>query len=94
MQVCDLVPTAYLILIWHLFCKDTTLTAAKLGHHQVLWLFGPNHELTEVGAMNIFVVYINEQGGKNIILNAAFCTLIVQICRKYDTIVQIITIVS
>lgn len=44
---------------------EATARAAKLGHHQVLWLFGPNHELTEVGAMNIFVVYINEQGGNN-----------------------------
>lgn len=42
---------------------EATARAAKLGHHQVLWLFGPNHELTEVGAMNIFVVYVNEQGG-------------------------------
>lgn len=44
---------------------EATARAAKLGHQQVLWLFGPNHELTEVGAMNIFVVYINEQGGNN-----------------------------
>lgn len=36
-----------------------------MGHHQVLWLFGPDHELTEVGAMNIFMVYINDQGGKH-----------------------------
>ncbi|PZC81964.1 hypothetical protein B5X24_HaOG211520 [Helicoverpa armigera] len=45
---------------------EATARAAKLGHHQVLWLFGPNHELTEVGAMNIFVVYINEQGDKQL----------------------------
>lgn len=44
---------------------EATARAAKLGHHQVLWLFGPNHELTEVGAMNIFIVYVNEQGGNN-----------------------------
>ncbi|CAH1635130.1 unnamed protein product [Spodoptera littoralis] len=45
---------------------EATARAAKLGHHQVLWLFGPNHELTEVGAMNIFVVYVNEQGDKQL----------------------------
>ncbi|CAH0668998.1 unnamed protein product [Spodoptera exigua] len=45
---------------------EATARAAKLGHHQVLWLFGPNHELTEVGAMNIFIVYINEQGDKQL----------------------------
>lgn len=45
---------------------EATARAVKMGHHQVLWLFGPNHELTEVGAMNIFMVYINEQGDKQL----------------------------
>ncbi|XP_038213500.1 branched-chain-amino-acid aminotransferase, cytosolic [Zerene cesonia] len=45
---------------------EITSRAAKLGHQQVLWLFGPNQELTEVGAMNIFIVYINEQGDKQL----------------------------
>ncbi|XP_013138592.1 PREDICTED: branched-chain-amino-acid aminotransferase, cytosolic [Papilio polytes] len=45
---------------------DATARAAQMGHHQVLWLFGPNHELTEVGAMNIFMVYINEHGEKQL----------------------------
>ncbi|CAG4940512.1 unnamed protein product [Colias eurytheme] len=45
---------------------EITSRAAKLGHQQVLWLFGPNQELTEVGAMNIFIVYINEHGDKQL----------------------------
>ncbi|KAL0883817.1 hypothetical protein ABMA27_015906 [Loxostege sticticalis] len=45
---------------------EATARAAKMGHHQVLWLFGPDHELTEVGAMNIFMVYINDQGDKQL----------------------------
>ncbi|CAB3224983.1 unnamed protein product [Arctia plantaginis] len=45
---------------------EATARAAKLGHQQVLWLFGPNHELTEVGAMNIFMVHINDQGDKQL----------------------------
>ncbi|KAM3968095.1 branched chain amino acid transaminase [Aphomia sociella] len=45
---------------------EVTSRAAKMGHHQVLWLFGPEHELTEVGAMNIFCVYINEHGDKQL----------------------------
>lgn len=45
---------------------EITRRAAEMGHHQVLWLFGPNHELTEVGAMNIFMVYINENGDKQL----------------------------
>lgn len=66
-SIVRLVSNSYTILIWQLFYTDTTATATKLGHQQVLWLFGPNHELTEVGAMNIFAVYVNEQGGKNIL---------------------------
>jgi branched-chain amino acid aminotransferase len=30
--------------------------AAKIGYDQNLWLLGPDHLLTEVGTMNIFVV--------------------------------------
>ncbi|KAI5452690.1 branched-chain-amino-acid transaminase bat2 [Naganishia albida] len=36
--------------------------AAKKGYAQNLWLHGPEHELTEVGTMNLFVVVENEQG--------------------------------
>ncbi len=28
------------------------MEALKEGYHQVLWLFGPDRQLTEVGAMN------------------------------------------
>ena len=44
--------------------------AAKKGLHQVLWLFGDDHALTEVGAMNIFVFIINDKGGT---LNHIIC---------------------
>lgn len=37
--------------------------AASKGLQQVLWLYGPDHELTEVGTMNIFVYFVNENGG-------------------------------
>ena len=36
--------------------------AASLGCSQILWLFGENHEVTEVGAMNIFFVIKNSLG--------------------------------
>jgi len=39
--------------------------ADEKGLHHVLWLFGENHELTEMGTMNVFIVYINDNGGKN-----------------------------
>ncbi|CAG2197883.1 E2.6.1.42 [Mytilus edulis] len=38
--------------------------ADKKGCQQVLWLYGDDHQLTEVGAMNLFVYWINEQGEK------------------------------
>ncbi|KAI9499084.1 aminotransferase [Zychaea mexicana] len=37
------------------------LLAAKKGYQQNLWLFGDDHQLTEVGAMNLFVLWKNEQ---------------------------------
>lgn len=37
--------------------------ASNKGLQQVLWLYGPEHQLTEVGTMNIFLLFINEQGG-------------------------------
>jgi branched-chain amino acid aminotransferase len=40
--------------------------AEAKGYAQVLWLFGENHELTEVGTMNIFVHWINEDGDPEI----------------------------
>lgn len=42
--------------------------AISKGLQQVLWLYGEDHQCTEVGTMNIFMFYINDQGGK-VILN-------------------------
>ncbi|XP_058136525.1 branched-chain-amino-acid aminotransferase, mitochondrial isoform X2 [Dasypus novemcinctus] len=38
------------------------LEAQKKGCEQVLWLYGPDHQLTEVGTMNIFVYWTHEDG--------------------------------
>jgi branched-chain amino acid aminotransferase len=38
--------------------------AAKKGYSQVLWLFGDNDEVTEVGAMNVFFYLINKETGR------------------------------
>ena len=43
--------------------------AADKGYDQVLWLYGPDHQLTEAGTMNLFVYWINEKGGKFILLD-------------------------
>jgi branched-chain amino acid aminotransferase len=39
------------------------LAVEKYGCHQVLWLFGKDEWLTEVGVMNIFVFWRNAMGG-------------------------------
>lgn len=41
--------------------------ASKKGLQQVLWLYGDDHQLTEVGTMNIFMFHINEQGEKELV---------------------------
>lgn len=40
--------------------------AAEKGLQQVLWLYGENNELTEIGTMNVFVVIANDNGGKKL----------------------------
>ncbi|XP_013408204.1 branched-chain-amino-acid aminotransferase, cytosolic [Lingula anatina] len=44
--------------------------AAQHGCQQVLWLFGEEQNLTEVGTMNIFVYLVNEQGEKELVTPA------------------------
>jgi branched-chain amino acid aminotransferase len=34
---------------------------APAGYQQILWLFGPDHQVTEVGTMNCFIYWTNEQ---------------------------------
>lgn len=41
--------------------------AEEKGHQQVLWLFGEDHQITEVGSMNVFVYLINESGQKELV---------------------------
>ncbi|XP_063852257.1 LOW QUALITY PROTEIN: branched-chain-amino-acid aminotransferase, cytosolic-like [Scylla paramamosain] len=41
--------------------------AEQQGCQQVLWLFGPEHRITEVGAMNIMVFLVNDQGEKELV---------------------------
>jgi branched-chain amino acid aminotransferase len=43
--------------------------AAKRGYAQNLWLHGPEHYLTEVGTMNLFVAFRKEGGGNSFLLH-------------------------
>ncbi|KAJ3342141.1 branched-chain-amino-acid aminotransferase [Gonapodya sp. JEL0774] len=41
--------------------------AAKEGYQQNLWLYGKDHQVTEVGTSNFFVYWINEQGERELV---------------------------
>uniref|UniRef100_A0A0N4ZW94 Branched-chain-amino-acid aminotransferase n=1 Tax=Parastrongyloides trichosuri TaxID=131310 RepID=A0A0N4ZW94_PARTI len=41
--------------------------ATRLGCQQVLWLYGENEDVTEVGTMNLFVFWKNEEGEDELI---------------------------
>ncbi|XP_015600591.1 branched-chain-amino-acid aminotransferase, cytosolic isoform X2 [Cephus cinctus] len=41
--------------------------AAEKGLQQVLWLYGYDNQLTEVGTMNIFMFYLNENGERELV---------------------------
>ncbi|RYO91523.1 hypothetical protein DL766_003480 [Monosporascus sp. MC13-8B] len=41
--------------------------AKKQGYDQVLWLYGPNRQITEAGSTNIFVMWKTYSGGLQII---------------------------
>jgi branched-chain amino acid aminotransferase len=43
------------------------LEVADKGYQQVLWLFGEDHHITEVGTMNLFVLWKNEKGETELI---------------------------
>ncbi|KAI9187995.1 branched-chain-amino-acid transaminase bat2 [Blastocladiella emersonii ATCC 22665] len=43
------------------------VNANARGHQQVLWLYGANDELTEVGTMNCFVYWVNEKGQRELV---------------------------
>ncbi|CAK9437802.1 uncharacterized protein LODBEIA_P21800 [Lodderomyces beijingensis] len=47
-------------------CIEPQAEAAKRGHSQNLWLFGDEGEITEVGAMNVFFAFANEDGTKEL----------------------------
>ncbi|CAL9692853.1 unnamed protein product [Knipowitschia caucasica] len=41
--------------------------ALKRGCQQVLWLYGPQEEITEVGTMNMFIYWRNQSGEKELV---------------------------
>lgn len=51
------------------FCRNYACSllgqyeAVDYGCQQVLWLYGEDQQITEAGTMNIFLYWINEDGG-------------------------------
>merc|ERR1719337_111576 len=45
----------------------TQRIAEQHGCHQCLWLFGEDHEITEVGAMNLFILLSRDDGTKELV---------------------------
>ncbi|XP_071756584.2 branched-chain-amino-acid aminotransferase, cytosolic isoform X2 [Centroberyx gerrardi] len=66
--------------------------AVDYGCQQVLWLYGEDHQITEVGTMNVFLYWINENGEEElvtppldgIILPGITRQSIVELTRKWD----------
>jgi branched-chain amino acid aminotransferase len=63
------------------------IEAADKGYNQVLWLYGDNHEVTEVGTMNIFFYMINEKGEEELVTPPLSDIVLPGVTR--DTIVNI-----
>lgn len=55
--------------------------AAK-GYSQILWLLGPQHHITEVGTMNLFVLLRDKQGRKQLFTPLLDGTILPGVTRK------------
>uniref|UniRef100_A0A2M3Z096 Branched-chain-amino-acid aminotransferase n=1 Tax=Anopheles braziliensis TaxID=58242 RepID=A0A2M3Z096_9DIPT len=61
--------------------------ALRNGCHQVLWLYGDDHQLTEVGVMNIFMFYMKKNGERELLTPPLDGLILPGITR--DSIVQL-----
>ncbi|KAL6946936.1 Mitochondrial branched-chain amino acid (BCAA) aminotransferase [Hanseniaspora vineae] len=69
-------------------CIKPQLEAASRGYQQNLWLFGPNKNITEVGTMNVFFAFKNEETGKNELVTAPLDGTILEGVTR-DSILQL-----
>uniref|UniRef100_A0A2P2ID95 branched-chain-amino-acid transaminase n=2 Tax=Hirondellea gigas TaxID=1518452 RepID=A0A2P2ID95_9CRUS len=58
------------------------LEAAELGFSQILWLFGPDHYVTEVGTMNQFFFWKRKDGRRELITAPLDGTILAGVTRK------------
>ena len=62
------------------------MAAAKKGYQQILWL-GPENTVTEVGAMNMFFLFVNDDGQKELITAPLEGTVLPGVTR--DSVLQL-----
>lgn len=58
------------------------IQAAQEGYSQVLWLFGPDRQVTEVGTMNMFVFWKNEAGEDELVTAPLDGTILPGVTRQ------------
>jgi len=63
------------------------IAAAKEGYQQILWLFGDDHEVTEVGTMNFWIVVADEKGEWELITPPPGNTILPGVTR--DSVLQL-----
>jgi len=61
--------------------------AAAKGYQQLLWLFGENHEVTEVGTMNQFWYWYNKDGKAELVTAPLDGTILPGVTR--DSVIQL-----
>lgn len=62
-------------------CVTAQTMAAQKGYEQNLWLHGKDHNVGEVGTSNLFVVWVNEQGEKELITAPLDGTILAGVTR-------------
>lgn len=68
-------------------CVKPQLEAASRGYHQNLWLFGEEGYVTEVGTMNVFFVFKNSDGKKELVTAPLDGTILEGVTR--DSILEL-----
>eukprot|EP00164_Ancoracysta_twista_P008349 GFYU01012045.1.p1 GENE.GFYU01012045.1~~GFYU01012045.1.p1 ORF type:complete len:410 (-),score=121.13 GFYU01012045.1:217-1446(-) len=58
------------------------MLAASKGYSQVLWLYGQREQVTEVGTMNLFVHWKNEQGEEELVTASLDGTILPGVTRS------------
>ncbi|KAF7723750.1 hypothetical protein EC973_001726 [Apophysomyces ossiformis] len=70
-------------------CVKPQTMAHQHGHHQNLWLFGEDDQLTEAGTMNIFILWYTQEGKKELVTPPVSGLILPGVTR--DSIIELVT---